>query len=61
MKTILKRGTKEVVTCHTCGCVFCYDKEDIVKDSTPRICVKEYVSCPQCENQIILKQIQLVR
>jgi hypothetical protein len=55
MKKILKRGTKQTITCETCGCVFSFEEEDIghfrvgefVNEIVPGW--KRFVLCPQCE------------
>lgn len=57
MKIIIKRGTREITTCNTCGCKFSYEKEDIEnanKDNYKGW--KEYVVCPQCSCEVILRQ-----
>lgn len=55
MKQILKRGTKEIVTCKTCGCMFSYEKEDVFeKDLDNYKAFERYTICPQCECEVIL-------
>ena len=69
MIEIIKEGTKRIVTCYNCGCVFSYEKEDIKQDiaydehyiapgdySIPSRFIKEYIKCPQCSKLITLKQ-----
>lgn len=57
MKQILKRGTREVTDCPICGCKFSYENEDVVNEDTDNYKGwREYVSCPQCETNVILRQ-----
>lgn len=57
MKTIIKKGTKEISTCDFCGCVFSYEKEDVINEDTDNYKgFKEYVICPQCSMDIVLRQ-----
>lgn len=57
MKKILKRGSKEIVTCKTCGCLFSYEKEDVLeKDLDNYKAFKRYTLCPQCECEVVLMQ-----
>ena len=57
MRRILKRGTKEIVTCKSCGCVFSYEKEDVFeKDLDNYKAFKKYTMCPQCECEVVLMQ-----
>ena len=57
MKTIIKRGTKEVTTCHNCGCVFSYEPEDMFeKDLDNYKAFMRYTICPQCESEVVLMQ-----
>lgn len=63
MIEIIKEGTKKITSCNICGCEFSFEDEDIktsYKDTfyviAPRL--YEYVTCPQCKNKIILKQVK---
>lgn len=57
MKEIIKRGTREVITCRTCGCKFAYEKEDIINiDLDAYKAFKEYVTCPQCDAEVVIRQ-----
>lgn len=57
MKTIIKRGRKEVTTCKNCGCLFSYDPEDVLeKDLDNYKAFMRYTICPQCESEVILMQ-----
>lgn len=57
MIEIIKRGTKEIADCKTCGCQFTYEKEDVVNKSDGTYKgFKEYVICPQCYKEVILRQ-----
>lgn len=57
MITIIKRGTKEVTTCKTCGCVFAYEREDVINEDTDNYKgFKEWVTCPQCGSEVIICQ-----
>lgn len=53
MIVIIKKGTREVTTCNTCGCEFSYEKEDIKNADKGW---KEYIVCPQCSCEVILRQ-----
>lgn len=63
MRKIIKRGTKEIVTCNTCGCRFSYEEEDVIKPDDTQIWPQMNVSligdnkggsviCPQCSAKI---------
>lgn len=64
MIKIIKRGTKKTCTCKNCGCVFSYEDEDIEVETYHALDImqmgddsyKEYVQCPQCDEEVILKQ-----
>lgn len=57
MKEILKRGTKEVINCKTCGCIFQYEKEDVLEEDTDNYKgFKKYTLCPQCNCEVVLMQ-----
>lgn len=59
MITIIKRGTKEVTTCKTCGCVFAYEREDVINEDTDNYkAFREYVTCPQCNTEVVLRQVK---
>lgn len=66
MIEIIKRGTKKTCTCRECGCVFSYEDEDIEVETYHALDImqmgddsyKEYVQCPQCNKEVILKQIK---
>lgn len=46
MIEIIKPGTKEKISCKSCGCLFSYEKEDIEI---------KYITCPQCNEKIELE------
>ena len=64
MIEIIKHGTKKVTKCKHCGCEFSYEEEDLKylnyqKDkfeSGIKAGYKRYVTCPQCEKEIIVEQ-----
>ena len=57
MITILKSGTIKVIDCPICGCKFSYEKDDVINEDTDLYKGwKEYVTCPQCKAQVILRQ-----
>lgn len=57
MIVIIKKGTREVTTCNTCGCKFSYEKEDVKNGDTDNYKRwEEYVLCPQCSCEVILRQ-----
>ena len=43
MIEIIKPGTKEKISCNSCGCLFSYEKEI------------KYITCPQCNEKIELE------
>ena len=49
---ILKHGTKKVVTCNNCGCVFEYEKEDTTTIQLKYNEYKQYINCPDCRWEI---------
>ena len=58
MIKIIKEGTRKIAKCPNCGCEFSYEREDI-NDMIPLIrylSVAHYINCPQCNNDIILKE-----
>ena len=57
MIEIIKRGSKEVIDCKTCGCKFSYEKEDVINQNTDNYKgFKEYVVCPQCMTEVVIRQ-----
>lgn len=48
MIRIIKHGNKKRVTCSYCGCIFTYEKEDVVVKDYGRNDVAYTVSCPDC-------------
>ena len=57
MRIIIKKGTREIITCNTCGCKFSYEKEDIKNaDIDNYKGWEEYVMCPQCECEVVIRQ-----
>lgn len=59
MIEIIKRGTREVITCRTCGCIFAYEKEDIINiDLDAYKAFKEFVRCPQCLAEVVIRQVK---
>lgn len=59
MIEIIKRGTREVITCRTCGCKFSYEKEDIINEDTDNYkAFREYVTCPQCNTEVVLREVK---
>ena len=57
MVTIIKRGTREVTDCPICGCKFSYEKVDVINEDTDNYKgFKEYVPCPQCGTNVIIRQ-----
>ena len=51
MKHIIKPGTKFTATCYECGCVFSYEKEDVVCNIYRNECYS-CVTCPQCGREL---------
>ena len=59
MIKIIKYGTREVTECKTCGCKFSYEKEDLRNEDTDNYkAFKEYVICPQCEQEVIIRAVR---
>lgn len=55
MIEIIKRGTKRTTKCECCGCEFRFEDEDTHIEFLGEEEV-QYVQCPQCDEQVILKQ-----
>lgn len=55
MITIIEKGTKHKKKCEACGCLFSYEDEDIETHYTWLVPVYEYIKCPQCKNDILLR------
>lgn len=62
---IIKRGTKKTCTCNECGSYFRYEDEDVEVETFEtntsgviRIIHRDFVQCPQCNKEVILKQIK---
>ena len=49
MIQIIKKGTRKIEECPTCGCEFSYEREDLCMDP---IYKKWIVNCPQCSKAI---------
>ncbi len=46
-KRIITNGKYNLITCADCGCVFAFDKTDIItKENGDKV-----VTCPQCEKE----------
>ena len=60
MIKIIKEGTRKITKCPNCGCEFSYEEEDIEKDglleNNSVLIGKTWVVCPQCNNDIVLKE-----
>lgn len=67
MIKIIKEGTKKIQECPHCGCLFSYEKDDIIyeKENTlyeshrnrflsDEIMTRSLVKCPQCGEEILL-------
>lgn len=57
MIKIIREGTRRVMACESCGCVFSYEKEDVNTSSDPlqsQGCF--YVTCPQCKENCVIAQ-----
>ena len=50
MIQIIKKGTKKITKCESCGCQFSYEEEDI--DSATKPPFEQWIICPQCEKKI---------
>lgn len=70
MIKIIKTGTKQIITCDKCGCIFSFDEEDLQHlenhngkyeyVSGTKHGYKKYVICPQCEYDNIVSQTRCV-
>lgn len=49
---VIKHGTKRVVECINCGCLFEYEKEDINSVQLKYNEYKNYVVCPDCRDKV---------
>ena len=57
MIEIIKLGTKKMRICSMCGCKFTYEKEDIKQENLDNYKgFREFVQCPQCCENVILRQ-----
>ena len=56
MIKIIKEGTRNTVQCETCGCLFCYDAEDIEWEEVVSKTTRRWVVCPQCNEEVTLEQ-----
>lgn len=56
MIKIVKKGTRQKMTCEECGCYFSFDEEDIENPVTLSILSSKTktITCPQCGNIIYL-------
>ena len=54
MIKIIKEGTRKITKCPNCGCEFSYEREDVLRD--PVFTKENHVNCPQCNNEIVLKE-----
>ena len=45
MIQIIKKGTRKIEKCPTCGCEFSYEREDLCMDPISKEWI---VNCPQC-------------
>lgn len=55
MVTIIEKGTKHKHQCEACGCLFSYEDEDIDTHYIWLVPVYEFIKCPQCKNDILLR------
>lgn len=59
MIEIIKPGTKEKISCKSCGCLFSYEKEDIEIGHPHNLyhlaTEIKYITCPQCNEKIKLE------
>lgn len=54
MVKIIKKGTRKIEKCTTCGCEFSYEREDLCLHPILKTWI---INCPQCNNAIkILEQ-----
>lgn len=56
MIKIIKRGTRDIRECESCGCLFSFDEIDT--SFVNEMNVRRYVKCPQCSNNVILEQVE---
>ena len=48
MKRILVHVNKRVKECNECGCIFTYEKEDVITEQRGINEYLTYVACPDC-------------
>lgn len=51
MIKIIKEGTRDIRECESCGCLFSFDKEDIVV-TYRKTGYEKHVKCPQCSFKV---------
>ena len=56
MIKIIKEGTIKIAKCPNCGCEFSYEEEDINMVPHAGYLSVNYIHCPQCNNDIVLKE-----
>lgn len=57
MIKIIKHGTVTEQKCNTCGCLFSYEREDVITERDeymPQGFKEDYIICPQCNTKIKL-------
>lgn len=55
MIKIIKKGTRKQIECSQCGALLSYESEDVkLVNKANGWSDKEYITCPQCSNEIIL-------
>ena len=57
MKKIIKKGTRDIRECESCGCLFSFDEEDIEITRRRKKETEKYVICPQCDHKVIILSV----
>lgn len=57
MIKIIEHGTITKQKCNTCGCLFSYEREDVITERDEHMLYgfnNDYIICPQCDTKIKL-------
>lgn len=62
MIEVIRKGSLKTVECHMCGALLKYDvNEDVIRSQNPCLTggmyTKEYIKCPECDEEIVLSGI----
>lgn len=60
MIKIIKKGTRDIRECKTCGCLFSFDEEDVESVFKNGRIDYKCVKCPQCSYKVMLEQEETI-